>query len=315
MAAQRIMAPVAVLSTLPIVVGVAVPIGVAGYLVRMRLERNRQSLTEKLTGLHFSNSEISAILRLIPAKQRYQALLAILASREKQIDRALDEVEVAPLAPGGPDAPAPLGEVQRLLGAIERDERLSAVGKKVALGAPFCLILLFSTLELTHPRDDAAPPIAKTSAPDAAVVATAPRPEPEPAPPDYATLVASAAERVAAGDCAGALPLFEGARALRPDGLEALNGLGHCYLVGKDYARAQASFTAALAHAPRDDEALIGLGDAYRLDGQRQRARVAYDRYLALHPRGPGAAKARRAADAVRRPHVDADEKAVDLGF
>src|SRR5262249_30709022 len=90
---------------------------------------------------------------------------------------------------------------------------------------------------------------------------------------------------------------FERALDARPGGVEALTGIGYCYLDRKQYSQALSNFRAALGISSRYSEALIGMAEAYRYQGLSKEAVAYYRRYLEQSPNGPKAARARRHAE------------------
>jgi predicted Zn finger-like uncharacterized protein len=136
-----------------------------------------------------------------------------------------------------------------------------------------------------------------------------PRPEPRPVndgePPasvrgaDYDGLVARADKLAENGDCSGASRYYEKALEARPGGVEALTGIGYCFLDRKDYGKALLNFRAALGISPRYGEALIGTAEAYRYQGKKDEAAEYYRRYLEHNPTGGKAGMARKFLDEV----------------
>ena len=111
---------------------------------------------------------------------------------------------------------------------------------------------------------------------------------------DYDGLVARGNKQAENGDCNGAMRSFERALDARPGGVEALTGIGYCYLDRKQYGQALSNFRAALGISSRYSEALIGMAEAYRYQGQSKEAVAYYRRYLEQSPNGPKAGMARR---------------------
>jgi predicted Zn finger-like uncharacterized protein len=116
----------------------------------------------------------------------------------------------------------------------------------------------------------------------------------EPAGNDYDGLVAKGDKLAENGSCSQAQTYYEKALDLRPGGVEALTGLGYCYLDAKDYGRAQRNFRAALGISPRFGDALIGIAEAYRFQGNKDEALKYYQKYVEAHPSGPKASIAKR---------------------
>jgi len=132
-----------------------------------------------------------------------------------------------------------------------------------------------------------------------------PTPRPEADPPstvrggDYDGLVARANVLAENGDCRNATLYFEKALDSRPGGVEALTGIGYCFLDRKDYSKALLNFRAALGISPRYGEALIGMAEAFRYQGKKEEAAEYYRRYLERNPSGSKAAAAKRFLDEV----------------
>ena len=155
--------------------------------------------------------------------------------------------------------------------------------------------------------------------PVAATPPPAPEPPSRPAPPsrpeptprtetelpssvrggDYDGLVARANMLAENGDCRTAVQYFEKALDSRPGGVEALTGIGYCFLDRKDYSKALLNFRAALGISPRYGEALIGMAEAFRYQGKKEEAAEYYRRYLERNPSGSKAAAAKRFLDEV----------------
>jgi predicted Zn finger-like uncharacterized protein len=115
----------------------------------------------------------------------------------------------------------------------------------------------------------------------------------------YDGLVAKGNKQAENGDCAGAVKSFERALDARPGGVEALTGLGYCYLDRRQYSQALSNFRAALGISSRYSEALIGIAEAYRYQNMPDQAAIYYRRYLEASPTGSKAAMAKRQLDAL----------------
>jgi tetratricopeptide (TPR) repeat protein len=114
---------------------------------------------------------------------------------------------------------------------------------------------------------------------------------------DYDGLVARADKLAENGDCGGATRYYEKALEARPGGVEALTGIGYCFLDRKDYGKALLNFRAALGISPRYGEALIGMAESYRYQGKKEEAAEYYRRYLEHNPGGGKAGMARKFLD------------------
>jgi tetratricopeptide (TPR) repeat protein len=143
---------------------------------------------------------------------------------------------------------------------------------------------------------------------DTAAAAPTPTPTPSPTAPATAPSTPSApagdgdsydralaqANKLAEVDCGRAMPLFERAIDLRPNGVEALTGAGYCHIDNKEFASAHAKFRAALAVSRRFERALWGIAEAYQQQGRSDLAADAYRAYLEVYP---DSAQAKRQLD------------------
>lgn len=89
-----------------------------------------------------------------------------------------------------------------------------------------------------------------------------------------------------------ALSAYERALRVRPDGVEAITGLGYCALDLQQLGLAIQRFTQALSLRPSYGDAMVGLAETYQAMGDKPRALDSYRAYLRVHPDG---AKARLA--------------------
>ncbi|MEJ7602267.1 MAG: zinc-ribbon domain-containing protein [Kofleriaceae bacterium] len=115
-------------------------------------------------------------------------------------------------------------------------------------------------------------------------------PEPGPATESYEKLV-SRANQLAESNCSKASEVFLKALEQRPNGPEALTGLGYCHIDAKQFASAHGRFRAALAVATNFEGALYGIAEAYQQQGRKDDAIEAYKTYLLVYP---SSAKAKR---------------------
>lgn len=109
----------------------------------------------------------------------------------------------------------------------------------------------------------------------------------------YDSLLAKA-NKLAESNCAKATELFGKALEQKPNGVEALTGMGYCHIDAKQFASAFSKFRAALAISSRYEPALWGVAEAYTQQGRKEQAIEAVKAYLEAYP---GAAKATRALD------------------
>jgi CheY-like chemotaxis protein/tetratricopeptide (TPR) repeat protein len=116
---------------------------------------------------------------------------------------------------------------------------------------------------------------------------------------DYARLIATGYERFKANRVSAAAADFSRALALRPNGSEALIGLGIA-LVDKDPAKAASYLERGLALNPRDARAQVTLGAAYQTLNRNADAVRAYKVYLSLAPHGEYADEVRTILENLR---------------
>ncbi|HWO20829.1 MAG TPA: tetratricopeptide repeat protein, partial [Kofleriaceae bacterium] len=99
------------------------------------------------------------------------------------------------------------------------------------------------------------------------------------------------ADTTAERDCAQAIPIYQKALEQKQTGVEAMTGLGYCFIDQKQFASAFGKFRSALAISPRFEPALWGIGEAYVQQGRKEQAIEAFQRYLEVFP---GSAKAQK---------------------
>jgi predicted Zn finger-like uncharacterized protein len=134
-----------------------------------------------------------------------------------------------------------------------------------------------------------AAPVTPSEPPLAPVLA----PQPE-APVSYENLIAEGDRLQARGSTDRAGRLYERARKLRPDGAEALAGIGYVALDRGRNDRALRFFKRSTAASPTFGPALFGLGEALRATGDEQLALEHYRRYITVDPQGTDVAIALR---------------------
>ncbi len=129
-----------------------------------------------------------------------------------------------------------------------------------------------------------------------------PRPhtDEEAGPRDYRRLVDEGDRYQTEGRNAQARERFRQALTLRPNGTEALTGMGYVALDQRELSTAASYFRQALGTNRRYPEALIGLGETYASQGQYQQAVDIYNEYLQYFPSGPHANLARRQVEALQ---------------
>ena len=92
------------------------------------------------------------------------------------------------------------------------------------------------------------------------------------------------------------MELYAKALEQKPNGVEALTGMGYCHLDAKQFASAFSKFRAALAVSSRYEPALWGVAEAYQQQGRKEQAIEACKAYLEVYPGiGEGAEAARSA--------------------
>ncbi|MBA3458245.1 MAG: tetratricopeptide repeat protein [Deltaproteobacteria bacterium] len=121
----------------------------------------------------------------------------------------------------------------------------------------------------------------------------------KPIPPEatggdsYDRLLAKA-NTLAESNCSRAMEMYAKALEQKPNGVEALTGMGYCHIDAKQFASAFSKFRAALAVSSRYEPALWGVGEAYQQQGRKDQAIEAFKAYLETYP---GSAKAQKALD------------------
>jgi predicted Zn finger-like uncharacterized protein len=102
------------------------------------------------------------------------------------------------------------------------------------------------------------------------------------------------ANALAESNCTKAIDLFGKALEQKPNGVEALTGMGYCHIDAKQFASAFSKFRAALAVSSRYEPALWGIAEAYMQQGRKEQALEAVKAYIDVYP---GVAKAQKALD------------------
>ncbi len=114
------------------------------------------------------------------------------------------------------------------------------------------------------------------------------------APGDSYDRLLAKANALAERNCSGAMDLFAKALEQKPNGVEALTGMGYCHIDAKQFSSAFSKFRAALAVSSRYEPALWGVAEAYQQQGRKDSAIEAFKAYLEVYP---GSAKAQKALD------------------
>ncbi len=106
---------------------------------------------------------------------------------------------------------------------------------------------------------------------------------------DYDSLVGKADKYAQQSQCKQAMDLYTKALEQKPTGVEALSGMGYCYLDSKQFSSAFSKFRSALAVSSRFEPALAGVAETYQQQGNKEQAIESWQRYLEANP---GSAKA-----------------------
>jgi predicted Zn finger-like uncharacterized protein len=99
------------------------------------------------------------------------------------------------------------------------------------------------------------------------------------------------ANEIADTNCGKAMELYARALEQKPNGIEALVGMGYCHIDAKQFASAFSKFRAALAVSSRYEPALRGIAEAYQQQGRKEQAIEAYRAYLEIYPDSSAAKK------------------------
>jgi tetratricopeptide (TPR) repeat protein len=118
---------------------------------------------------------------------------------------------------------------------------------------------------------------------------------------DYSFYVDRGDELQQSGRGADARRYFQSALGLRPDGREALTGLGFIALAQNDVGTAMGYLRGPAAAGY--GEAMIGMGEAYRKSNRGAEALAAYREYLTRFPSGAEASIARRWVSTLAAEH------------
>ena len=153
---------------------------------------------------------------------------------------------------------------------------------------------LAARLETTVVKTDPLPP--EDGSGGTKVGSGGPGPGPGPGPDvsaggTYDSMLAKA-NKLAESNCAKASELYAKALELKPNGVEALTGMGYCHIDAKQFASAFSKFRAALAVSNRYEPALWGVAEAYQQQGRKVEALEAVKAYLEVYPNAPKGLKA-----------------------
>jgi len=120
---------------------------------------------------------------------------------------------------------------------------------------------------------------------------TPPSPPPSSGGPETYDRLVARANAIADSSCARAMDLYSKALEQKPNGVEALAGLGYCQIDAKQFSSAFSKFRAALAVSPRYEPALRGIAETYQQMGRKEQAIEAYKAYLEVYPDSVAARK------------------------
>ncbi len=286
------------------------------------LDRSRSRLNRALTFESEADAETLRVQALVTAAEADGALSAArdlaeeAVAEDPRLVRARLLYARALLASG--DVSAARSQVEAILRHQERHPRAVKIRDAIEEGRPPAP----STVEVpdggTAAADPAADPPSEPSEPAAPTEPAEPREAPSsgrrgsrggseprggggraPSGRDYSWYVRRGDELLSRGNVSGAREHYDAARALRPGGSEALNGLGNCRLQQGDASGAAANFRQAAGQGY--GAAYIGLGRAYRRLGRNGDALASFERYLQRMPSGPHASLARRQVEELRR--------------
>jgi predicted Zn finger-like uncharacterized protein len=143
------------------------------------------------------------------------------------------------------------------------------------------------------PEEGTRPPAGTKPAPVAtpSPATPAPRASADSGGGDSYDRVLARANAIADTSCARAMELYAKALEQKPNGVEALTGMGYCHIDAKQFASAFSKFRTALMVSPRYEPALRGIGEAYQQQGRKEQAIEAYHAYLEVYPDSPGVKK------------------------
>jgi tetratricopeptide (TPR) repeat protein len=115
-------------------------------------------------------------------------------------------------------------------------------------------------------------------------------PKPSGGGDDYDSVLARA-NKLAETNCSKAMELYGKALEQRPNGVEALTGMGYCHLDAKQFSSAFSKFRAALAVSSKFEPALGGVAETYQRQGNKEAAIEAWRKYIDIYPNSAKAKK------------------------
>jgi outer membrane protein assembly factor BamD (BamD/ComL family) len=152
---------------------------------------------------------------------------------------------------------------------------------------------LAARIENTVSKGDPLPPEEGSGAGSAKTnVPTGSGPGPSVGAGDTYDSILAKANKLAESNCARASELYAKALEQKPNGVEALTGMGYCHIDAKQFASAFSKFRAALAISSRYEPALWGVAEAYTQQGRKEQALEAVKAYLEVYPGAPKGVKA-----------------------
>ncbi|MEO7097537.1 MAG: tetratricopeptide repeat protein, partial [Polyangiales bacterium] len=151
---------------------------------------------------------------------------------------------------------------------------------------------LAARIENTVSKGDPLPPEEGSGAGSARTVPVGPGPGPSVGAGDTYDSILRKANKLAESNCAKAAELYAKALEQKPNGVEALTGMGYCHIDAKQFASAFSKFRAALAISSRYEPALWGVAEAYTQQGRKEQALEAVKAYLEAYPGSPKGIKA-----------------------
>jgi predicted Zn finger-like uncharacterized protein len=206
---------------------------------------------------------------------------AMSPSKPEPAEPATEATAIAP--PGGSFGEMP-AEAEPVPGSADQYPSMAATEE-----APGHLSAPMSETAALHPSVPA-PELLAPAVHKAAVASDQSQP--------YEKLVSEADRLLENGATDRAMKLYDRALQLRPNGAEAIAGLGYVSLDRGNTETAINHFRRALSSAPYAP-AVFGLAEAYRAAGNKEQALVHYRRYLSVSPSGADAPAARRQVKAL----------------
>lgn len=178
-------------------------------------------------------------------------------------------------------------------------------------------LAMYKKLETVVAKDDPLPPEdgvnkgSATAKPPTTTPPTTTPDKPSTGGGDYDSLLAQA-NKAAESNCTKAMDLYDRALQQKPQGVEALTGMGYCHLDRKEFSSAFSKFRAALLVSSRFEPALGGIAETYQRQGNKAAAIDAWNKYLEVFPGSPKAKKQLEilgAGDAPKPPPPPPDDK------